>query len=144
MAPPANRCFSRDEILRFLEDVAAEGGMTRELEIVSHLDGCDECRQTRDALLREFVGLEQSLSLLWKRERISCPHRDLLSGYLHRSLPPEPSDYVRFHLEVVGCEFCQANLEDIREGEDKEEPALKKVRDDVLQSTTAFLKKRRP
>jgi hypothetical protein len=139
----SERCYSREEILRFLEGEPLGGGLPAEAAIASHLDACEACALVRERLLAEWSGVEHSLSLLWKRERISCPHRDILASFVHGSLPAAQVDYVRFHLDVIGCGVCQANVRDLREEDREEEPALRKVRDEVLRSTTAFLKKRR-
>ncbi|MBI1849174.1 MAG: hypothetical protein HYR85_02405 [Planctomycetes bacterium] len=142
-AGPVERCLSRAEIVRFLEGERPPGVHASEGDIAAHLEACEPCRKSRDNVLHELSGLEQSLSLLWTRERISCPHRDILAAYLHASLPGDQSDYVRFHLEIVGCDACAANLSDLREADREEPPAIQRVRDDVLRSTTAFLGKRK-
>ena len=41
----------------------------------------------------------------------ACPAREQLESYLRRAiLPAEESSYIEFHLSVVGCRWCQANL----------------------------------
>jgi hypothetical protein len=137
------RCLSKAEIRRVLEGERPAGLSASESEIGEHLDACEACRQARDAILRELDGLEQSLSLLWVRERISCPHRDILAAYQHASLPRDQMDYVRFHVETVACEPCAANLADLRESDREEPPSIRRIRDDVMRSTTAFLGKRK-
>ena len=56
-----------------------------------------------------------SLGEIWRRERLSCPSREDLGSFLLQALPEELRQYVDFHLEVVGCRFCQANLDDLRQ-----------------------------
>lgn len=50
---------------------------------------------------------------IWRRHRLTCPSRELLGSYLLGAMMDEQADYVRFHLEQIGCRFCQSNLDDL-------------------------------
>ena len=65
---------------------------------------------------REDAGLH-SVGVIWRRRHLSCPDRNELSQYLLGVLDDEPADYVRFHIEEVGCRYCAANLEDLRQAQ---------------------------
>jgi len=54
-----------------------------------------------------------SLGAIWRRSRLTCPTRQQLGSYLLDALDPDLGEYFRFHLEVVECPFCQANLADL-------------------------------
>src|SRR5262245_12654295 len=56
-----------------------------------------------------------SVSEIWRRGRLSCPTRHQLGSYLLGALEPRLSEYVDFHLQTVGCRYCAANLDDIRQ-----------------------------
>jgi len=56
-----------------------------------------------------------TLGAIWRRNRLTCPSRQQLGSYLLEVLDPDLSDYLKFHIEVVECPFCEANLIDIRE-----------------------------
>lgn len=56
---------------------------------------------------------EHTAGAIWRRERITCPSRDQLGGYLLGAGDPDLLDYIRFHLDEIGCPYCQANLEDL-------------------------------
>ena len=45
---------------------------------------------------------------------MTCPSRQQLGSYLLDALDPELASYLQFHLEVVVCPFCQANLADLK------------------------------
>jgi hypothetical protein len=45
---------------------------------------------------------------------LTCPTRQQLGSFLLDALDPELSSYLTFHLEVVECPFCQANLADLK------------------------------
>lgn len=55
-----------------------------------------------------------SLGAIWKRNRLTCPSRQLLGSYLLETLDPAHADYITFHIDVVGCAYCRANLADLR------------------------------
>jgi hypothetical protein len=70
------------------------------------------------ALLKEVIEQEDrgehTAGAIWRRERISCPTRDQLGSYLLGASDKEQLEYIRFHIEEIGCPYCQANLEDLR------------------------------
>ncbi len=54
-----------------------------------------------------------TLGAIWHRSRLTCPSRQQLGSYLLDALDPELAEYFKFHLEVVECPFCRANLADL-------------------------------
>ena len=68
---------------------------------------------------RAEAGLH-SLGAIWRRARLTCPSRQQLGSLLLDALDPELASYLHFHIEVVECPFCQANLADLK---GKAEPA---------------------
>jgi hypothetical protein len=68
----------------------------------------------REVLDEEDRG-EHTVGAIWRRERVSCPSREQLGGFLLGAGDPELLDYVQFHLEVIGCPYCQANLDDLKQ-----------------------------
>src|SRR6187549_2649041 len=57
---------------------------------------------------------EHSVGAIWRRERVSCPARDQLGGYLLGAGDEDLLHYVQFHLETIGCPYCLANLDDLK------------------------------
>jgi hypothetical protein len=57
---------------------------------------------------------EHTVGAIWRRERVSCPGRDQLGGYLLGAGDSDLLEYITFHLTVVGCPYCQANLDDLK------------------------------
>lgn len=62
---------------------------------------------------RRDTGLH-SLGEIWRRHRLSCPPRGELGSYVLGVLEEGPAEYIRFHVEVIGCRICQANLADLK------------------------------
>jgi hypothetical protein len=55
-----------------------------------------------------------TLGAMWRRGRLTCPDRQQLGSFLLDALDPELAQYITFHLEVIDCPFCQANLADLK------------------------------
>lgn len=55
-----------------------------------------------------------SLGAFWRRARLTCATREQLGSYLLEVLEPDFAEYVKFHVEVVECPFCRANLADLK------------------------------
>ena len=75
------------------------------------------------------------LEQIWLDQRPSCPKRTTLGKYALEILPQQWNDFVYFHVSVVGCGFCQANLVELQ----SEETTLSKVDEVLFQSTIGFL-----
>jgi hypothetical protein len=54
-----------------------------------------------------------SLGEIWRRERLSCPTREQLGSYLLGALADDMQQFIAFHLEVIRCRVCGANLADL-------------------------------
>ncbi len=89
-----------------------------------------------EAVSEEF---EYILTEIWESLRLSCPKRSTIGAYLLGTLEKPWHDYVDFHLNKLGCKFCQANLDDLK---DKNQQAGEsKFRKRIMESTIGFLNK---
>ena len=77
---------------------------------------------------------------VWREGRASCPSRHWLARAVLGTLEPASAEYVRFHLEEIRCEWCQANRDDLAraDGEAGIAPVLEKVE----ASTVNYLRSR--
>ena len=82
------------------------------------------------------VRLEAMLTAVWESLRLSCPKRSTIGAFHLGSLDGDWSDYVDFHVNQLGCRFCRANLDDLRE---KDKPDAAALRDRIMKSTIGFL-----
>jgi len=88
--------------------------------------------------LEEEEDASKLVRTTWSDNLLSCLKRSTLGAYALGAVESDWKDYIRFHLETVGCETCAANLEDLRsEGESKSQA----VRERVFVSSVGFLKK---
>lgn len=93
-----------DEALTPAEMASVEAALRRSPELLQQLASINS---------RRDAGVH-SLGEIWRRHRVSCPTREQLGSFLLEVLDEDEADYVRFHMDVVGCRLCLANLEDLR------------------------------
>ncbi|MCP4193992.1 MAG: hypothetical protein GY768_25565 [Planctomycetaceae bacterium] len=82
-----------------------------------------------------------SLGEIWRRHRVSCPDREQLGSYLLQVLETSHQEFVRFHLEEIGCRYCNANLEDLQARQQEIESATQTRRRRYFQSTAGYFAK---
>ncbi len=86
----------------------------------------------------EAIHSEAILTQIWETLRLSCPKRSTIGAYLLGTLEQAWGDYVEFHLHKLGCQFCLANLEDLKRADD--EATSSALHERILQSTVGFLR----
>lgn len=96
--------------------------------------------------LKEVVGRldagVHSLASTWRRHRLSCASREQLGSYLLEVLDAEQTDYLRFHLERIGCRYCNASLDDLRQQHAAaDKSAAESRRSKYFQSSAGYLSK---
>lgn len=131
------RPFSDAELTAFLDE-ALPAGRCSELEHELRTDS-----QLRDRLVevrgRESAGLH-TIGAIWRRARLSCPDRTTLGQYALGTLEKDAADYIEFHLRVIGCRYCQANLADLQAAaEASDQPQQRRRR--YFQTSAGYLKK---
>ena len=129
--------FTDAELAAFLDE-ALPAGRCSELE--HELRTSTELRNRLiEVRGRETAGLH-TIGAIWRRARLSCPSRAELGQYVLGTLQAEASDYISFHLDQIGCRYCQANLADLRAAaESDEQPTRRRTR--YFQTSAGYLKK---
>jgi len=92
----------------------------------------EEVRENRGDL-----GLH-TLGAIWRRGRLTCPTRQQLGSYMLDALDPELASYLKFHLDVIACPYCQANLADLK-SKAAQAPAVTQVRHDRIVRSSRHL-----
>jgi RNA polymerase sigma factor (sigma-70 family) len=82
--------------------------------------------------------LDSLLTEIWESERLSCPKRSTIGGFVLETLDEPWRDYVDFHLNRLDCSVCRANLEDLQE-QSRQDPAPLHQR--IMQSSIGFFRK---
>jgi hypothetical protein len=67
----------------------------------------------QEAIEKDNQGVH-SMAVIWRRSRISCPDREHLGSYMLGALDQPEVDYIQFHLNEVGCQYCQSSLSDLK------------------------------
>jgi hypothetical protein len=81
-----------------------------------------------------------SLGEIWRQHRLSCPSRQQLGSFLLRAVDDQVAAYIRFHLEEIGCRYCQANLADLESREAEAGEAVQTRRRKYFQSSAGYLR----
>jgi len=103
--------FTREVLRDYLNDALPDSELVR---VEKALRESAELRTLLAEVLDQEDRGEHTAGAIWRRERVSCPTRDQLGGYLLGAGDAELLDYVRFHLDEIGCPYCQANLDDLK------------------------------
>ncbi|HOB73157.1 MAG TPA: sigma-70 family RNA polymerase sigma factor [Phycisphaerae bacterium] len=103
-------------------------------------DGGTRRQGDEDFRCEEIPLNDALLSRIWQEERISCLKRSTIGAYLLETLEEGWRDYVKFHLDQLGCAYCRANLADLQE-QTRTQP-VRAFRDRILQSTVGFLSRK--
>ncbi len=129
--------FTDAELIAFLEE-ALSASRCADLEAALHHDEPLR-RRLIEVRGRETAGLH-TIGAIWRRGRLSCSDRATLGKYALGTLDSELADYIRFHLEEIGCRYCQANLDDMNAASIAAQPIAKR-RQTYFQTSAGYLKK---
>src|SRR4051812_2053780 len=127
-----------DETLRsYLADALPAGDLAR---VEKALRDSSELRERLEDV-RQNRGDPNlhTLGAIWRRSRLTCPTRQQLGTYLLDALDPGLAGYLRFHIDVVECPFCQANLTDLKAKASQPAAVVKSRHNRILKSSQHLL-----
>lgn len=129
--------FRLQDLEAYLDESLPAGEMARIEEQLRR----DSALRSQLALIhsRRDTGVH-SLGEIWRRHRVSCPGRAELGSYLLGAVGDGQREYIQFHLEIVGCRYCQANLADLETGQ-KQSAETQQRRRRYFQSSAGLLKR---
>ena len=114
---------------------------------VERMTALEEAARSDAAVRERLAGINarrnagvHTLGEIWRQQRLSCPTRAELGSLLLNVLPDEHAAYLRFHLETVGCRYCQANLADIQRQQSEQAENSQRRRRKYFQSSAGQLK----
>lgn len=140
MTAAEDRPPTDEELLAFCDEMLPVEEMTRIERLIRESPALQQ--RLRELTQERDKGLN-TVGALWRANRLSCPDRDELGAYLLRALSKDAADYVAFHLEVVGCRYCRAELEDLQRMQEAAQEAVTERRRKFYQSSLRFLPSRR-
>lgn len=99
------------ELSAWVDEELSEESMIR-IELL--LRQSEELRTRLALLISERDQGAVTVGDVWRRHRLSCPSRHELGSFLLDALTKPYTQYIQFHLEIIGCTKCQANLADLQ------------------------------
>jgi anti-sigma factor RsiW len=135
MTPP----FPQPDLEAYLDEALPVEEMTRIEKTLR--DDPSLARQLAAILARRDSGVI-SLGEIWHRYRLSCLTRPELGSFLLGVLPDSAAHYVTFHIEVVGCRYCQANVADLKNQQAEAQSSAEARRRKYFQSSAGHLKRK--
>jgi hypothetical protein len=114
------------EMLRaYLEDSLGEADS---VQVEQALRGSEDLRRQLLALMQTGDRGEHSVGAVWRRRHLTCSSREEMGSYLLEALDKPRAEYIRFHLETVGCPYCQANRDDLADQDRDSAPKRERAR----------------
>lgn len=131
--------FTDEELLAFIDERLA----TDRCSLVEQTLRGD--RQLANRLVELIAQQDEgghTIGQLWRRERLSCPPRAVLAALVDGRLGDRLSQYLRFHIETIGCRICAANLADLNRTDSSTEAERRSSK--IFQSSAGHLRKTNP
>jgi hypothetical protein len=128
--------ITREQLHAYLDDALSDAETAR---VEQALRDSEPLRKLLEQAIQDRDRGEHSLGAVWRRERLTCPTREQLGSYLLQVLDEGLQDYVEFHVNTVGCPFCQANLADLRSLQQEHAPTTRERRRRYFQSSAGYL-----
>ena len=112
--------FTDDELRAYLDEQLP---VERMAAIEDAVRSSVELRAQLAELLQQRESGELSVGEVWRKHRLSCPTRATLGSYLLEVLDEPQTDYIRFHLETIGCRYCAALVDELQNAASVTQPA---------------------
>lgn len=129
--------FTDAELLAYFD----EGLPVERMAAVENVLRASADLQKRAAGLRQQRDVQgHSVGEIWRRGRLSCPTRHQLGSFLLEALPADLARYIRFHLETIGCRYCAANLDDLREAAGQRSTETARRRQKYFESSAGYVR----
>lgn len=109
--------FTDDELIAY---IAEELSLRRSKELENRLKDSGRERLRLSKLLLSLDDQPLSLAQIWRERRLSCPPRSTWQAYLAEEIHGEYKSYLQFHLDVMECRYCAANLADLQTSDESQ------------------------
>src|SRR5438309_7231221 len=103
--------ITREQLHAYLDDALSDTEMAA---VEQALRDSEPLRQRLRQAMQERDRGDHSLGAVWRRERLTCPTREQLGSFLLQVLDDAELEYIEFHVTKIGCPYCAANLQDLR------------------------------
>ena len=132
--------ISDEELLAYADELL-ETELSAQIETL--LRNEQPARERLRNLLEQRDQGNLGLGDVWRHARLSCPQRSELGLFLMNALEQDYQDYISFHLNEVGCSYCQATLEEMQSSTtvDSNEQSTTQRREQLFASSAGLLRK---
>jgi hypothetical protein len=131
--------FTEADLEAYLDEALSAEEMAR---VETAVRGSPELIRRLAAVNARRDAGSHSLGEIWRRHRLTCPSRGQLGSYLLGALAEGEAKYVQFHLDVVGCRYCQANCADLASHQAEAADTVASRRRKYFQSSAGYLRKK--
>jgi len=127
--------FTDEELIAYSTEALPQERMA---EIEQELRAEGGLRARLAALLQSQSSGGLTVAEVWREGRLTCPSRAQWGSYLLGILESDLQDYFAFHLQVIGCRYCLANLDDLRRASQAPQEAQER-RQKFFQSSAGYM-----
>jgi hypothetical protein len=131
--------FANSDLEAYLDEALP---IERMAAIEEALRGSEELQKRLAAVNGRRDAGVHSLGEIWRRHRLSCPSRQQLGSHLLGVLSGEEADYIKFHIETIGCRYCTASISDLKSQQSAAETEVAHRRQKYFQSSVGHLRKK--
>ncbi len=132
----SQRSISDEQLLAYLDEQLPVDQLAN---IERELRSSESLRLRAANISRHRDQGHHSVGEIWRRNQLSCPSRSQLGNFLLGTLDEDHADYIEFHLQTIGCRYCNANLDDLQKTGDNQ-PEVTERRRKFFQSSAGYLK----
>jgi hypothetical protein len=102
--------FSDAQLLAYAEERLP---MAATLQLEKSLESDEKLKTDLRRVCGQHLTGELSLATIWRDFQVGCLSQDQLAAYVGHQLGGALADYVRFHIDEVGCRICEARLDEL-------------------------------
>jgi hypothetical protein len=133
-----SRPLTQTDLEAYLDEELAPDEMARVEELLRRRP--ELAKRLAEINARRDAGVH-SLGEIWRRHRASCPTREQLGSFLLGAIGDDVDDYIRFHVQTIGCRYCRANLEDLQAQQEEGHEIATTRRRKYFQSSAGYLRR---
>jgi hypothetical protein len=102
--------FSDARLLAYVEERLSIADTIR---LEKSLDADEQLKTDLCRVSGQHVTGELTLAAIWRDFQVGCLNHEQLAAYVRHQLGGGLADYVRFHIDEVGCRVCEARLDEL-------------------------------
>lgn len=130
--------LSDADLLAYLDEMLP---VDQSVAVEQMLRSRSDLRHRMAVLARRRDSGGHTVGEIWRRRQLSCPSRETLGTFVLGVAEPDVEDYIVFHIQVIGCRVCQANLQDLQQQASSSDDVQRRKR--YFESSAGLLRSQR-